>query len=357
MAIYQVLEALDYGDGVSNDVISKSRVLTDLGYETGIYSKWINEKVEKYRTSVELLKPSKSDIILFHFSQKSSLLNKVKSLKCKKVLVYHNVTPPQFFESYRSEQFRGCTQECSEGLQQLKKNIKYFDYFLADSEFNKQDLLNMGASDIDVLPIFIDFKVMKTFSIVKEIVEGYQNRDVILFVGRVVPNKRHKDIIDTFDYYYRKISNNAVLIFVGNHSDYSEYYSELLSKLMDLKCKNNVVFTDKVENSELYTYYQIAKAFLCMSEHEGFCIPLLESMNFEIPTIAYDASAVSATMGGSGVLFYEKDIPTIAELLNVVIKNVKVRGEIISKQNLWIKNFTENAIKDKIDKLIKKWID
>lgn len=351
-----MLEALDYGDGVSNDVINKSKIIGDLGYKTAIYSKWFNKKVEKFHTPVNLFKPCKTDVVLFHFSGKSTMLDKMKYLDCKKVLVYHNITPPEFFGKYNSDQFKIYSQGCNEGLNQIRANIKYFDFYLADSEFNRRDLLEMGVRSVDVLPISIDFKKMKTYGKSEEITKRFQYRDVILFVGRVAPNKRHEDIIEVFEYYYNNISNKAVLVFVGNHSDYSEYYIELLSKIVNLNCKSDVFFTGQVGNTELYTYYQIAKAFVCMSEHEGFCIPLLESMNFEIPTIAYDSSAISATMGESGVIFYKKDYPTIAELINLVIKNGIVRKQITSKQNIWIKNFSEEEIKKKLDLLIRKWI-
>ena len=134
MRIIQVIDALDYGDGVSNDVINKYNLLREMGMETEIYSKWFHDKVNTYRYDIDKLKVKENDILLHHFSGKNHTWETVLKANCKKVLVYHNITPAEFFNN----SIHG--ERCSEGEQQLLELYKYYNYYLADSEFNVQSL-------------------------------------------------------------------------------------------------------------------------------------------------------------------------------------------------------------------------
>lgn len=350
MRIIQVMDAIDFGDGVSNSVINTYKYLKNMGYKTQIFSKWHNERVQEYFNPIEKLFPDKEDIILYHYSGYSHIADILTNYNCKKVLIYHNITPDKFFTNNSNAYLNS-----KKGLEQLKLIIKDIDVFVADSEFNKQDLLELGVGDCDVLPIVIDFEHMNKCEIDKELFEKYKDINIILFTGRVAQNKKHEDIIDIFEYYYNYINDKILLFLVGNNEYSQEYTQALMDKLEKLNCKNNVVFTGKVSESQLYTYYRVANVFLCMSEHEGFCIPLIEAMNFEIPIIAFDSCAVPYTIEDSGVLVKEKKIADIAELIDILIGNIEIRNEIISKQNTRVENLKEIAIKQILKSLIEKW--
>lgn len=343
MKIIQVINALDFGDGVSNDVINKRDLLLEMGYDTEIYSRFAHEKVKHLTKDIEEISVSKNDIILHHFSGESLVLKEVLSCKCCKLLVYHNITPGKFF---------GFNGPMDKGEEQLKKYYKEYDGFIGDSKYNLQDLINWGIrGKMKVLPILLNFDEIEKYRIEKS-----SKREInFLFVGRVAPNKKHEDIIDIFNYFFEYISQNIKLNFVGNYVAYMEYYEKLLEKIKSLPCKEKIFFEGKVEDNKLYEYYASADIFVCMSEHEGFCIPLLESMCFDIPTLAYDSSAVSETMGKGGILFYDKNPAMIAKVINAVLQNEEIYKKIICKQRERLFFFSKDNIKKNLQKIIEEW--
>lgn len=346
MRIIQVMNALDFGDGVSNEVINLYELLTEMGYETAIFSKWIHEKVFCYWNDIEKLRLQPDDILLHHFSGESHILNEVLAGSCFRVMVYHNITPPSFWDKNNHQK--------DPGELQIEKIKDHYDYFLGDSEFNLQCLQLLGVTGpSDILPIMIDFNKIDAVQR-RELRENPQQK-LFLFVGRVAPNKKHEDIIDIFESYYKDINCNSKLIFAGNYADNTAYYTSLQAKLSALSCQKAVTFTGKVSDEELYNYYKNADIFLCMSEHEGFCIPLLESMYCGVPTIGYDACAVGATMGSAGILVSNKNPQLLARLAHVLLTQADIREQILRKQNEWVSAFSKQAIRKKLETLITLW--
>lgn len=347
MKVVQVLDALDFGDGVSNDVINKYKLLRDIGFETEIYSKWVNDKVKNYTINIENMSLNEDDILLHHFSGECHCMDEIMKQKCKKILVYHNITPTEFFKQETN------AKHCSNGEKQLLKYSKEYDYFLADSQYNAQCLQELNvAQKVDVLPIMVDFEKLKKY---KNLARKESSETNFLFVGRIVENKKIEDIIEIFYNFYYKINCNSKLILVGNTECSKNYYLNLISRINELQLQNNVVFTGKVSDEELYHYYNIADVFVCMSEHEGFCIPLLESMYFEIPTIAYESTAITSTMGEAGILIQEKDFKYISKLIYEILKNSSINSKIITAQLDRINKFEKNYIEKSIIELINKW--
>ena len=346
MRIIQVLDALDYGDGVSNSVINYYILLNKMGYETSIYSKWFNEKVSSYRKNIDDLVIRSDDIVIHHFSGKSNIINIVSTFNCTKILCYHNITPLNFFDKNKTG--------IGEGEKQLLDFKNIYDYYIGDSSYNISSLKELGIeSKFDVLPILIDFSQLDKVS--KKDIHNNIEQKIFIFVGRVAPNKKHEDIIDVFEEYFVNINNNSMLYLIGNYNDYPEYFDFLKNKLEKLLCKEGVIFTGKVSNEELYNYYKNADVFICMSEHEGFCIPILESMYCGVPTIAFDSCAISSTMGNSGVLVKNKNYKEIARLIHYLFINENIKNEIVVKQKIRTLELTEEKLKIKLESLIKVW--
>ncbi|KRE51056.1 glycosyltransferase family 4 protein [Paenibacillus sp. Soil724D2] len=331
MRVFQLLDALDYGDAVSNHAIEINNMLIEMGIFTKIYSIYAHQKVDTFRESINEIKVKKDDVIIFHFSGKSSLLNKINRLRCKKVLIYHNITPHHYFEGMEPHY-----TQCLDGRMQLEELVGMFDLYLGDSQFNVSELLNLGCEPSRVMPIIVDLKIKSS----KRKYTISNNGTKFLFVGRVAPNKKHEDVMRIFDYYCTYIDPNAILYFVGNYNDYMLYYEKLLNIRSNLTSGRKIIFTGKVSNDELVHHYKTADVFLCMSEHEGFCVPLLESMSYGLPTFAFDSGAINSTMGASGVLITEKRFDDIAELIDILLNKQEIAREIVEKQYLWLDNFT-----------------
>ena len=144
------------------------------------------------------------------------------------------------------------------------------------------------------------------------------------------------------------------MILVGNDKGFENYF-ELLKKLVkELKLENDVIFTGHIKFEEILAFYKVADLFLCMSEHEGFCVPLVESMFFEIPILAYNSSAIKETLGNTGVIVNEKNYFLISELMGMILSNNELKEEIIKKQTQRLEHFKLEKVEKKLLQLIEK---
>uniref|UniRef100_UPI00036E4C8D glycosyltransferase n=1 Tax=Ruminococcus flavefaciens TaxID=1265 RepID=UPI00036E4C8D len=231
------------------------------------------------------------------------------------------------------------------------------DYVLADSAFNKAELVKMGYTcPIDVRPILIkfsDYEQAPDGETVKKYSDGRKN---LVFVGRIAPNKKQENVIRAF-YCYKKLNPDSRLILVGSLKGMENYHERLVKYAAALGIGDDVIFPGHIKFSEILAYYHIADAFVCMSEHEGFCVPLVEAMFFDTPIIAYDTSAISDTLGGSGVLLDSNDPVFAAAVIDRVLTDNSLRESIIEGQRRRLEDFSYDRIKNVFEKELKGFIE
>lgn len=353
MKIMQLVPTLAYGDAVGNDTMALREVLKDFGYETNIYAEDIDERIQKdyvqhYRKMPHL---EPEDIIFYHFAiGNASMAKLLKEAKCRKVMIYHNITPGKFFEEY-DQYIKAAVDSGREQLENLKE---YFGLCLCDSAYNMEDLRALGYKcPMAVLPIIIPFEDyakepdVQKLSMLRE--DGIVN---ILFVGRIAPNKKQEDIIKSFVYYHNNINSKSRLFLVGSTS--SELYKKRLDRYVDcLGMKDVITFTGAIAFKEILAYYSTADLFLCMSEHEGFCVPLLEAMCFDVPVLAYDEAAIAETMGEGTGCIDDKSPAYVAACMDYILANPEVRENLVAAQRKNLERFDEVSIK----KSFKEYLD
>lgn len=354
MKVIQVSNSLDYGDGVSNDIIHISEMLSEMRVENQIYTKWHNDKVKKYTADIRDCWPEKDDLVVYHYASKSYVMDAIYRFPCKVLVRYHNITPPEFFIPDNMVAYR----DCKEGIEELKKNIRMFDGYIADSPFNAHDLISYGADPqkVDVLPIVIDFDILDSRTSDRRLCQELENSaPYMLYVGRIAPNKRVEDVLDIFESYNRYFDKKAKLYVVGNMDQSNEYTKTILGRLKKMESKDHVIFTGKVSDEDLHSYFSCASVFLCMSEHEGFCIPILEAQYYNVPVVAYASCAVPDTMGESGVLLYKKDPHMTAYIIDRILKYESLRTAIIERQQKNLAKYQRFAVKEQLAEILKKW--
>jgi glycosyltransferase involved in cell wall biosynthesis len=268
-------------------------------------------------------------------------------------LVYHNVTPWQFFEGF-DENLKLLTKCGKEEIKLfLKSNLAFC---IADSEFNKNELNELGFDNVYILPIIIDVEKYKRVKSNPKIKfdDGYKN---FLFVGRIAPNKKIEDLIKIFFVYKNAINPKARLIIIGSfeENEYKKYYFMLQGLIKSLNLKD-VIFTGRINFRDMVTIYRQADVFITMSEHEGFCLPLVEAMIFGIPIIAFNTTAIPETLGGSGILVNVKNYTEIAELIDIILMDHDFRDIIIKKQYERLSSFNVEMLREKFIEIIKPLI-
>lgn len=342
MKIYQLVTTLGYGDAVGNHILALKSAISEMGYKTEILAEYIDKRLEhEGQILAENFEVDKSDIIIYHLATATDLNYKLCKFPCKKILIYHNITPPQFFSPYDKQ----AEENCANGLTQTRMLADKIDYCMPVSEFNRQDLINMGYKNpSDVIPILIKFEDYLTPPS-QEVIEKYKDSPAnIVFLGRIAPNKKQEDVILSF-YYYKKYYNpDAKLFLVGSYGA-TDLYKKRLTEFCKILELDDVYFTGHISFDKMLAYYRIADVFLCMSEHEGFCVPLVEAMYFKIPIIAYDSSAVKDTLGGSGILFHNKNHLVIAGMINKVMTDVSFKNTVINQEQIRLNAFQPDVIK------------
>ena len=350
MKIVQILPELKYGDAVGNDAVAVCNVIAEMGYETGIYAERIDERlVGPYYNISKLPKLKDDDILIFNHCTVTELCYKIPELGGKKVMIYHNITPPCFFEPYSRE----LASLVARGYEQTKFLKDKIDYVIAVSAYNLGDLREMGYKCKGVVrPILISFpdyeKEPDPTVIEKYGSDGYVN---IVFVGRVAPNKKHEDMIAAFAYYKKHINKKSRLILVGADGKVGNY-QKLLETYVDALGVEDVIFTGHTSFASMLAYYKIADVYLSLSEHEGFCVPLVESMYFDVPVVAYSSSAVPSTLGGSGVLIDDKSPVFVAHVIDRLLKDEPLRQHVIETQRRRLRDFSYDTVRQQLEKII-----
>jgi glycosyltransferase involved in cell wall biosynthesis len=270
------------------------------------------------------------DIIVLQYGGRRHYEDWVIRLPGRVFIYYHNVTPAQFFERidfpWVEALYRG--RDALSELAHLGG--------LADSEYNRQELLRAGFADVWVLPLIVDFTTPEAVMTpeAQDVIASFGAADTVnwLHVGRVVPNKRIEDVIRAFFVYHTRINPNSHLYVVGSDTGVEAYSLPLRQWVERLGISHAVTFTGYVTDAQLAGFYSIADVYVCMSEHEGFCIPLLEAMINHIPVIAFRSTGVRYTMGDAGVLVYDKDPRLVAHVVHLLCSDSRYRKGIIEGQ-------------------------
>ncbi len=355
MRVVQLLTTLRYGDGVGNDALALDGLLKKNGYDTMIYAENIDARIapETARYFDKMPRLGRNDVILYHLSTGTQLNYKLPGLRGRKIIIYHNNTPPQWFAPYD----RKAENLAVHGIKGIEYLAGTAQYCLADSAFNKEDLLQKGyRCRIDVLPILIpfdDYRKTPDAGILKKYRGGgYTN---IVFTGRIAPNKRQEDVIEAFFYYKKYYNPKSRLFLVGSYKGMERYYGRLRDYVERLGVKD-VHFTGHISFSAILAYYALADVFLCMSGHEGFCIPLLEAMSFDIPVVACCETAVTETLGGSGIGMKERNTLLAAGLMDRVVTDREFRERVLETQRERLADFDNQKTGEKFLSYLENFI-
>jgi glycosyltransferase involved in cell wall biosynthesis len=331
--VHQVLATLGYGDAIGHEVLGIQRALRSAGYESWIFCETADPRLEDltldYRDMVGEVLPE--DALIHHFSIGSRASRTAYALPGHMALVYHNITPPEYFIGVHKE----LVKLCFRGRRELSAYVSRCDIALGDSEFNRRELEALGFRSTGVLPVIPDFSHLDVDPDAAPLGFGRVFDDEftnVMFVGRVIPSKKFEDVIRAFHVYRTRYNHKSRLLLVGSYGGFDRYLAMLQSLVTSLGTPD-VLFLGHVSNEELSALYDVADVFLCASEHEGFCVPLIEAFYKRVPVLAYAATAVPATMDGGGILYDTKDPHEIAQLLHAVVDNRQVESAVLASQD------------------------
>jgi len=342
MIINQWVPAAHRGDAIGDSARRVRRMLRDMGHESDLYALTIDEGLEDDVRRFDDASARRGDLTIFHYALPSPMTAAFASLPRGRILQYHNVTPAAFFAPYDAALFRLAAL----GRRELATLAGSVDLALGDSEFNRQELESLGFDRTGVFPIAVDTSRV-TQAVDRPALDEILGDGLVnfLFVGRIAPNKRIEDHIRLAEQYKRNIDAYYRFIFVGRYDVVPRYYSMIRALMSEYRLLNDrFIFTGPVPDEELAVYYRHAAVYISMSEHEGFCVPLVEAMAAGVPVLAYASTAVPDTLGGAGVQFFPKDLEYAAELLGTLAFDDDVRRSVVAGQQRRLRDFGDDRI-------------
>ena len=330
-AIHQITAGLLRGDAIGNEAFVLRDLFRSWGCDSQFFSepRHVNKEVRAEVTDVHkaahIVRPD--DIVLLHLSMGSPVNDLFRELRCRKAILYHNITPPHYFRGILNPVAR----DLQKGRDQMAALKDSAAVVMAVSEFNAGELRAAGYRDVKILPLVLDLSRLRGETDRGTLHQYSDGRINVLFVGRCVPNKKIEDALQAFYYFQKFVEPNARFVFAGSYTGLAKYHALLLTVQRDLELEN-VEMTGPLPQSKLNALYRTAHLFLCTSEHEGFCIPLIESMVHDVPVLAYAAAAIPETLDGAGVLFREKKYDQVGEMMGRLVRDQAFRAAVIRGQ-------------------------
>jgi len=328
--VHQVLASLGYGDAIGNSVLGIRRVLRDAGFDSRIYVETADPRLEDqtsdYRDMVDEVEDG--DLLLHHFPLGSRASRVAYALPCRMMLMYHNITPPEYFVGVHPWLVR----QCYHGRRELGAYASRVALAAGASEFNRRELEALGFPNTAVLPVVPDFSHLGGIPDQRVLDAFDDDRTNILFVGRMIPNKRPDQLIRFFHSYQSLVNPDSRLLLAGSSAQFEHYRASLQYLAAGLGVRD-IHFLGQVSNEELTALYDVADLYLCASEHEGFCVPLVEAFYKRVPVLAYAATAVPATMDGGGVLFETTNPVEVAVTMAAMLANEATEDRILATQD------------------------
>lgn len=346
MIVNQWIQAAHAGDAIGNHALAVRDILRREGYQSDIFSLTIEDALEGNVLPWSQPDARQGDVTILHFALPSPMTGALATLPGMRVLCYHNVTPPSFFAPFSA----GLAGLTAHGRRDVATLVGRVDLALGVSEYNRQELEEMGFEPTGVLPLVVDTDRFTRAEPVPPLERMLQDGLVnILFVGRIAPNKKIEDHIRLAEHYKRYVDAYYRFIFVGKYDAVPRYYDAVRGLIAEYRMlSDRFWFPGPASDAELGAYYRNAHAYVSLSEHEGFCAPLIEAMSLDVPVLAYGAAAVPETMGGAGVCFTPKDLEWAAELLGALVYDRPLRDRVIAGQRERVKDFSREVIEPQI---------
>jgi glycosyltransferase involved in cell wall biosynthesis len=354
MIINQWVPAAHGGDAIGDSALRVRDMLRTAGHASDLFALTIDDTLREEVLPFADPRARHGDVTILHFALPSPMTAAFATVNGARVLQYHNITPAAFFAPYDPALFRLAAL----GRRELRTLAGQVDLALGDSDFNRRELEEMGFAPTGVMPIAVNteriLRAPRRPALESILADGLIN---ILFVGRIVPNKRIEDHIRLGEMYKRYVDSYYRFIFVGRHDGLPRYYAQVRALIAEFRMlPDRFWFTGPVPDDDLAAFYRWADVYVSLSEHEGFCVPLVEAMAADVPVLAYAAGAVPETLGGAGVLFAPKDLEFAAEMIGTLVYDRAVRQSIIAGQRRRLADFSPERIERRLMEVIAPFI-
>ena len=347
MNIHQILAGFAEGDAISREATQLRDIFRRWGHTSELFVD-TNHVAPDLQTACRPLGEyigRHGDICLHHYGLASPAADLFFASPARKILVYHNITPAEYFvgiDDAGAAQLRIARA----ALPELGRKT---EAIWAVSQFDADDLQAAGLREVRVFPLLYtpatikpDWRILAQFA---------GSLKTILFVGRIAPNKRIEDLIQAFAWYHRALNPYSRLLIVGSPRSAPRYFTLLRMLAGDLDLPN-ACFEGFASPAGLEAYYQVADLYVSTSEHEGYCLPLVEAMGHDIPVITRAVGGTPEAMDGGGILYEDLKAEDLGVLMHWVLTDSALRNDILSSQRERIRKLRERPVESELKALL-----
>ncbi len=346
--IDQVIPTLASRDAIGGHTVQLRDLLRSRGYRSDIYYGNASSDRLEFGYPVGRLSdhPANGRVLLYQLSIGSGVADVFRERPERKFVNYHNITPADLIEAWMPE----VGEEVRWGRAQLRDLAPVTEFAVADSRFNEGELRSAGYRSTTTIPLLIDldsFAGAPDPAVEARLAaqKSHGGAD-LLFVGKVSPHKGQDDLIKALATYRRLYDPEARLQVVGG--SISEEYSVALDRFIEeLGLTDAVEMAGVVTHEQLIAYYAAADAFCCLSNHEGFCVPLLESMYHRLPIVAYANTAVPETVQGAGLVLPDKGPARVAAAIDRVVHDQNLRSVLAGAAAERVESFALPRVRER----------
>ncbi len=346
-AIHQYTPSITPGDGVSNGVLFTQRLLRDLGFSSEIFAGHIDPAlhgkafpIRDYPCEGAALEQR---LLIIHHSIGIDIEEFILSIPDTKVMIYHNITPAEHFPAHHPGRFF-----CRLGRQQLAAWPSHMRGAIADSAFNAEDLAALGYAPIRVIPLLVDLerfiRAPWNHALPAQLPAGTH----LLFIGRIVENKRQHLLLDMLHILRDKLPGRELHLHLVGGISSGDYHAQLIARREQLNLGEHVHFQGHVDDATLKAFYRAADVFVCMSEHEGFGMPLIEAMALDLPVVACNSSNIPNTLGEGGILVPDADTEAMALAVHELFTNPQQRLRVRAAQRRNLQRFQRSHLQSEL---------
>jgi glycosyltransferase involved in cell wall biosynthesis len=345
--IDQVIPSLASRDAIGGHVMQLRELLRSRGYQSDIY--YGNATPDRLDHGFPISRigdrTSSNRVLLYQLSIGSGVADIFRERPERKFVNYHNITPADLLEAWIPE----VGEEVRWGRAQLRDLAPVTEFAIADSGFNEEELRLAGYRSTRTVPLLIDldgFSGSPDPALAAKLAAQKERGGAdLLFVGKVSPHKGQHDLIKALAAYRRLYDPEARLHLVGGAI--SEGYEAAIEKFAtELGLADAVEITGSVSHEELIAYYNAADAFVCLSNHEGFCVPLLEAMYHRLPIVGYANTAVPETVGGAGLILPNKEPMRVAAAIDRVVGDPRLQTMLAAAAEERVVSFALPRVKE-----------
>ncbi|HWE71456.1 MAG TPA: glycosyltransferase family 4 protein [Acidimicrobiales bacterium] len=306
--VHQFVPALLPRDATGDHTLALRDTFRRAGWTSEIYVEAAHDELRAEATYFERYpeQAQPGDILLYQLSTASPVADFLLGREETLVLDYHNITPAGFYRDWEEH----TSEKVTLARRQMAELATRATLGIADSAFNAAELAALGCPATEVVPILttIDAWGRRDLADPAELARRQQAHGpgtVLLFVGRLSPNKNQHLLVETLWLYRRWYDPEARLALVGPAIT-GPYAEAVMGYAEELGLAGAVDHGEHLTPAQLAAWYSDADVYLCLSDHEGFCTPLLEAMHFDLPIVALAAGAVPETLGDAGILIDAK---------------------------------------------------